>query len=60
MLKNATIRRKYNEQIAKGKVKEAKSFLSYEVNILKIHEKNSKSPIPGKQGCVCCTVELTN
>jgi hypothetical protein len=31
-----------------GKVEEAKAFLGYEVSILKIHEQNSKIPIPGE------------
>ncbi len=59
VLKNSTIRRNYNDLIDKGKLKEAKSYLSYEVNILEIHEKNSKSPIPGKRW-MCLFLYIVN
>jgi hypothetical protein len=45
VLKNATIHRKFFSMRSEGKNAEAKSYLDYEVSILRIHETNSKSPI---------------
>ena len=42
VLEDPKIREKYNDLIEKGKLDEAKSYLAFLVNIMDIHESNSK------------------
>ena len=60
VLKNCTVRRKYFDLAKAGRKAEAKHFLAFEVNILQIHEANSRKG--NAAGCVLpvCSLVMIN